>query len=34
VLVTHDTAIAKRCQRIFHVTDGRLLEGEGHALSL
>jgi len=34
VLVTHDTEIAKRCQRIFHVTDGRLLEGEGHALSL
>ena len=26
--------IAKRCQRVFHVTDGKLVEGEGHALSL
>lgn len=34
VLVTHDTEIAKRCQRVFHVTEGKLVEGEGHSLSL
>ena len=33
VLVTHDTEIAKRCQRVFHVDNGKLLEGEGHSLS-
>ena len=33
VLVTHDAEIAKRCQRVFHVTDGKLVEGEGPALS-
>ncbi len=32
VLVTHDTEIARRCQRVFHLDDGRLIEDEGHAL--
>lgn len=32
VLVTHDNEIAKRCQRIFRLTDGKLNEVENPAL--
>jgi len=32
VLVTHDTEIARRCQRVFHVDNGRLVEDAEHAL--
>ncbi len=32
VLVTHDTEIARRCQRVFHLDEGRLVEDEEHAL--
>lgn len=34
VLVTHDAEIARRCQRVFHLDNGRLIEDEGHALSV
>ena len=33
VLVTHDTEVARRCQRVFHLTDGKLIEDEAHVLS-
>lgn len=33
VLVTHDAEIARRCQRVFHLDNGKLIEDEGHALS-
>lgn len=33
VLVTHDTEIARRCQRVFHLDNGRLVEDAGHAVS-
>ncbi|MFT6031193.1 MAG: putative ABC transport system ATP-binding protein [Oleiphilaceae bacterium] len=33
VLVTHDEQLAKRCQRIVRMSDGRLLEGAADALS-
>jgi len=33
VLVTHDAEIARRCQRVFHLDAGRLVEDETHALS-
>ena len=33
VLVTHDTEIARRCQRVFHLDNGRLIEDAEHALS-
>jgi putative ABC transport system ATP-binding protein len=32
VLVTHDTEIARRCQRVFHLDSGKLIEDAGHAL--
>ena len=32
VLVTHDTEIARRCQRVFHLEDRRLIEDTAHAL--
>ena len=32
VLVTHDTEVARRCQRVFHVDNGRLVEDKEHAL--
>ena len=32
VLVTHDTEIARRCQRVFHLDNGRLIEDPDHAL--
>jgi putative ABC transport system ATP-binding protein len=32
VLVTHDTEIARRCQRVFHLDRGKLIEDESHAL--
>ena len=32
VLVTHDAEIAMRCQRVFSVDTGRLVEDAGHAL--
>ena len=32
VLVTHDTEIARRCQRVFHLDKGRLIEDADHAL--
>ncbi len=32
VLVTHDTEIARRCQRVFHLDNGRLIEDAGHAI--
>lgn len=32
VLVTHDTEIARRCQRVFHLDNGRLIEDAGHAV--
>ena len=33
VLVTHDAEIARRCQRVFHLDNGKLIEDEAHALS-
>ena len=33
VLVTHDEAIARRCQRVLRLQDGKLVEDESHALS-
>ena len=32
VLVTHDTEIARRCQRVFHLDNGKLIEDKSHAL--
>ena len=32
ILVTHDTEIARRCERVFHLDNGRLIEDAGHAL--
>ena len=32
VLVTHDTEIARRCQRVFHLDQGKLIEDAEHAL--
>jgi len=32
VLVTHDTEIARRCQRVFNVDNGKLVEDKEHAL--
>ena len=29
VLITHDQALTKRCDRIVHMNDGRLTEGPG-----
>lgn len=33
VLVTHDEAIARRCQRVLRLHEGKLIEDESHALS-
>lgn len=33
VLVTHDEEIAKRCQRVLRLHEGKLIEDETHALS-
>ena len=33
VLVTHDDEVARRCQRIVHLQQGKLLEDRDHALS-
>jgi putative ABC transport system ATP-binding protein len=33
VLVTHDEAIARRCQRVLRLQDGKLVEDESRALS-
>ena len=33
VLVTHDEAIARRCQRVLRLQDGKLVEDESHVLS-
>jgi len=33
VMVTHDNEIARRCQRVYRLSDGRLIEDEDHALS-
>jgi putative ABC transport system ATP-binding protein len=33
VLVTHDDAVARRCRRIVHLQQGKLVEDEAHALS-
>lgn len=33
VLVTHDDEVAKRCQRVVHLHEGRLIEDRDHALS-
>jgi putative ABC transport system ATP-binding protein len=33
VLVTHDDEIARRCQRVVHLHQGRLVEDRDHALS-
>ncbi|MGI9203785.1 MAG: ABC transporter ATP-binding protein [Woeseiaceae bacterium] len=33
VLVTHDTEIARRCQRVFHLDNGKLIEDAEHATS-
>ncbi len=33
VLVTHDEAIARRCQRVLRLHEGQLIEDESHALS-
>ena len=32
VMVTHDNEIARRCQRVFRLHEGRLVEDETHAL--
>ncbi len=32
VLVTHDTEIARRCQRVFHLENRQLIEDTAHAL--
>ena len=33
VLVTHDDAVARRCQRIVHLQQGKLVEDKAHAIS-
>jgi putative ABC transport system ATP-binding protein len=33
VLVTHDNEVARRCQRVVHLHEGRLVEDRDHALS-
>ena len=33
VMVTHDNEIARRCQRVYRLNDGQLIEDEDHALS-
>jgi putative ABC transport system ATP-binding protein len=33
VLVTHDDEVARRCQRIVHLQQGKLVEDQDHALS-
>ena len=33
VMVTHDDEVAKRCQRVVHLHEGRLVEDRDHALS-
>ena len=33
ILVTHDEAIAARCDRIFRLSHGQLLEDEAHVVS-
>ena len=33
VMVTHDNEIARRCQRVYRLNGGRLIEDEDHALS-
>jgi len=33
VLVTHDDQVARRCQRIVHLQQGKLVENRDHALS-
>ena len=33
VMVTHDNEIARRCQRVYRLNGGRLIEDDGHALS-
>jgi len=33
IMVTHDNEIARRCQRVYRLNDGRLIEDEDHALS-
>ena len=34
VLVTHDDEVARRCQRIVHLQQGKLVEDQDHALSV
>lgn len=33
IMVTHDDAIARRCQTVYRLNDGRLIKDESHALS-
>lgn len=33
VMVTHDNEVARRCQRVYRLNGGRLIEDEKHALS-
>lgn len=33
ILVTHDNEVARRCQRVFHLLDGKLVEDDTHVLS-
>ena len=33
ILVTHDNEVARRCQRVFHLLDGKLVEDNTHVLS-
>lgn len=32
VMVTHDNEVARRCQRVYRLSDGRLIEDKDHAL--
>lgn len=32
IMVTHDNEVARRCQRVFQLIDGRLIEAENHAV--
>ncbi len=34
LLVTHDDEVARRCQRVVHIHQGRLVEDKNHALSV
>jgi len=34
VLVTHDKEVARRCQRVFYLSNGKLIEDEAHVLSV